>query len=198
MRTVLAAAAAGALVLGSAGGATAHPHKSDKAQGPKASKSEPMTKLQNVNIKGHKKIDLADVDATTAIKLRAKVRHSNKVKSADAPESVGMTLAVYNKKVNGTMVDGSESAAADLGLKDRKKARKNQFYAGSAVISEVWSPAQVAVLAGEVAANGKAFICISDVTDDFDKYSKQTRKRLDMDVKRPVRDCVKVVNSADA
>ena len=62
MRTVLAAAAAGALILGSAGGSVAAP---DKAKGPKSSASaETTTKLQNVNIKGHKKIDLADVTAT--------------------------------------------------------------------------------------------------------------------------------------
>ncbi len=90
MRTVLAAAAAGALVLGSAGGATAHPHKSDKAKGPKASASEPTTKLQNVNIKRHKKIDLADVTVESKLNLRAKVHNSKKVKAADAPESTNI------------------------------------------------------------------------------------------------------------
>ncbi len=198
MRTVLAAAAAGALVLGSAGGAAAHPHKSDRAQGPEASKSEPMSKLQTVRIKGHKKIDLAKVSETTALKLRAKVRYSEKVEAGDALASVGLKLAVYDRKFSKDMVPGSETAdPVALSLKVRKGAKKNQFYAGPAVILQEWSEAQVGVLAGEVAKDGKAFICLSDVDEPFNKYSKQTRKRLDMDVKRPVRDCVKVVNSDD-
>ena len=170
-----------------------------KAQGPKKSASETKaatTKLQTVRIKGHKKIDLAKVDATTALKLRAKVRYSKKVEAKDAVQPIGMTLAVYDRKFAKEMVGGSKSAAADLALKGRNGAKKNQFYAGSAVISQVWTPAQVEVLAAEVAKDGKAYICISGVTEEFDKYSKQTRKRLDMDVRKPVRDCVKVVNSA--
>ena len=201
MRTVIAAAAAGALVLGSAGGAMAHPGKSDKAKGPKMSNSAPVEKLQGVNIKRHKKIDLADVSATTALKLRASVHNSKKVGASDARPTVGLTLAVYDKKVNGTMVAGSESEATDLALKERKKAKRNQFYAGSAVISQVWTPGQVAALASQVSSEGKAFICISGVTEDFDKYSLQTRKRLGANAdgsdlkKKTVRDCVKVVNS---
>jgi hypothetical protein len=198
MRTVLAAAAAGALVLGSAGGAIADP---GKAKGPKASASETtMTKLQTVNIKRHKKIDLADLPES--INLRAKVRYSKKVAAGDALQTVGLQLAVYDKKVGGTMVGGSESTASDLALKAKSKDRKNQFYAGSAVIADVWLPGQLAVLAGEVAENGKAYICISGVTGEFNKYSQQTRKRLGMKADgsditmKTVRDCVKVVNSA--
>lgn len=179
----------------------AHPGKSDKAKGPKVSNSVPMTKLQSVNIKRHKKIDLADVTDTTALRLRASVHNSKKVKAGDALSSVGVTLAVYDKKVNGTMVAGSESSATNLALKERKKAQRNQFYAGSTVISQVWTPDQVAALAGKVASEGKAYICISGVTTQFDRYSMQTRKRLGTNAdgsdfkKKTVRDCVKVVNS---
>jgi hypothetical protein len=194
MRTVLAAAAAGALVLGSAGGAMAHPHTSDKARGSTA--SEPVSRLLNVNIKRHEKIDLADVTDTTALRLRAKVHNSKKVKAEDALESVHVTLAVYDRKFSVDAVKDSESTEAELTLKVKRKAQRNQFYAGSAVISQVWGEDQVAALAAAVAEDGKAYICISGVTEDFDRYSKQTRKRLDMGVKRPVRDCVKVVNSA--
>jgi hypothetical protein len=202
MRNVLAAAAAGALVLGSAGAATAGP---DKAKGPKVTSSAgATTKLAKVDIKGHKKIDLAQVDETTAVKLRAKVRYSKKTEATDALASLGLKLAVYDKKVNGMMVEGSESSAAELALKTKSKAKKNQFYAGEATILSVWTEGQVKALADAVAANGKAYICISSVDTGvtFDKYSTQTRKRLakkadGSDITRkPVRECVKVVNSA--
>ena len=88
MRAVLAAAAAGALVLGSAGGAIAEP---GKAKGPQASASETtMAKLQTVNIKRHKKIDLAKVDGDmVTLNLRAKVRYTNEGRSRTTPcESV--------------------------------------------------------------------------------------------------------------
>ncbi len=57
---------------------------------------------------------------------------------------------------------------------------------------------QVDALTAHIAEFGKAYICIKDVDEEFDKYSKQTSKRLNMDVKKPVRDCVKVVNSTDS
>lgn len=195
LRSALAAVAAGALVLGSAGAATAHP-KSPKAKGPKpaaTAEAVPSAKLAKVDIKRHKKIDLADVTATTAINLRAMVRYSAKVEQASALPSFGVVLAVYDKKVNGTRVGGSESTPALVELKARTKAKKNQFYKGSAVITEVWTTPQIAALAAAVKANGKAYICIDSVDADFEKYSKQTRKRLNIDVKKPVRDCVKVV-----
>ena len=211
MRTVLAAAAAGALVLGSAGGAIAEP---GKAKGPQASASAEMTKLQNVNIKRHKKIDLADVTETSALNLRAKVRYSEKVMwDAASVQELGMTLAVYTKKVNGEMVVVDEldplsplttesSPATPVMIKEKKKERKNHYYAGSAVISEVWNADQLGVLADEVADNGKAYICISSVTGEFSKFSQQTRMLLgvkadqETPTKKTVRDCVKVVNSA--
>ncbi len=205
MRTVLAAAAAGALILGSAGGVVADP---GKAQGPKksTSASEPaMTKLQTVRIKGHKKIDLADENALqTQLKLRAKVRYSKKVSGTDALQSFEIKLGVFDKKVNGEFLKGSDSGLpeqATVELKAKSKERKNQFYAGSAVIADVWTPEQINALAAAVEANGKAYICTYSVPETFDKYSKQTRKRLGVNAsgegisRKTVRDCVKVVNS---
>ena len=199
MRTILAATAAGALVLGSAGAATAHPHR-DKAKGPKATVVAPAdmkTKLTKVDIKRHKKIDVAKVDDSTALKLRAKVRYSGKVTdNAASVQVVPVTLAVYDKKVNGEMVDGTQSAPTELAIKDRKKAKKTHRYYGSAKVTEVWSPEQLGALAAYLQTNGKAYICISGVDGEFDKYSKQTRKRLDMNVKKTVRECVKVYTTA--
>ena len=65
MRSALATLAAGALVLGSAGAATAKP---DKAKGPK----DGYVKVTKVDIKRHKKINLDDVYGD--LKLRVKVR----------------------------------------------------------------------------------------------------------------------------
>ena len=200
-RTVLAAAAAGALILGSAGGSVAAP---DKAQGPKAKSTTQTTKLQNVNIKRHTKIDLTNVNEETAIKLRAKVRYSAKVSSEEALPSFGIALGVFDKKVNGTFVEGSDSAAAPVELKAKKRDRKVQFYAGEAVIADVWSAGQLEALTAAVAANGKAYICTYSVDTTFDAFSMQTRKRLGVKAdgsdftKKTVRDCVKVVDTTEA
>jgi hypothetical protein len=204
LRTVLATAAAGALVLGSVGGATAAP---DKAKGPKAMNpaASATVKLQNVSIKRHKKIDLANADAAqTALALRAKVRYSKKVSSEDALQSFGISLGVFDKKVNGTFVGGSDSAAAPVELKAKKRDRKVQFYAGEAVIADVWSAGQIEALTAAVAANGKAYICTYSVDTTFDAFSMQTRKRLGVKAdgsdftKKTVRDCVKVVDTTEA
>ena len=199
MRTVLAAAAAGALVLGSAGGAIADP---GKAKGPKASASAEMTKLQNVNIKRHKKIDLADVKAeNVTFNLRAKVRYMKKTEMTDTLSSFGVDLAFFDKKVNraNTGEDVVKAASGDVRLKTTKTT-KNKFYAGST--AEISMEAlETAVVDGA----GKAYLCISGVTvpEDFkfDKFSQQTRMRLGENangdtLKKTVRDCVKIVNSA--
>ena len=200
----LAAAAAGALILGSAGGVVATP---DKAKGPKTSASEPTTKLQTVRIKGHKKIDLADENALqTQLKLRAKVRYSKKVKAEDALESFEIKLGVFDKKVKGEFLEGSDSGLpeqATVELKAKSKERKNQFYAGDAVIANVWTAGQLEALGSAVSTNGKAYICTYTVdTELFGAFSKQTRKRLGVNADgvgisgKTVRDCVKVVNSS--
>jgi hypothetical protein len=193
MRTALAAAAAGALILGSAGGVVADP---GKAQGPKDSASEPTTKLQTVRIKGHKKIDLANETALqTQLKLRAKVRYSKKVKADES--QVELKLAVYTAKVNGAMA--GEAWSADPLALTKPKYRKNQFYAGTAGIADAQAD-----LTKVLANQDKAYICISSLGEgqSFGKFSQQTRMRLgkkaegDDYTKKIVRDCVKVVNSA--
>lgn len=193
-RTLLVAAAAGALVAGSAGGAVAQPAKAggSKADQPVAAE----TKLRHVNIKRHRTLDLAKADATTALKLRASVRNSSRVSASEALPSFGISLGVFDKKVNGTLVEGTvASDPATVSLKERKRKRSLQRYSGDAVLASVWSPQALADLAESLEPGDKAYICIDDVTEDFDGYSRQARKRLDIDVKRPVRDCVKVIDS---
>jgi hypothetical protein len=94
MRTVLAAAAAGALILGSAGGAMAA--KPDTKPAPQTT-----VKLQSVSIKGHKTIDVGVLPAAT-VKLRATIWDpANKYTST---ETVTLQLAAFTKKVKGDPV----------------------------------------------------------------------------------------------
>jgi hypothetical protein len=185
-RALLASAAAGALVLGSATGAV--------AKGRPDPKPQPPVKLQSVAIKGHAPIDLAKVTETSAIKLRAMA-----LGKKQAASTVAVTLGVYDKRVGGTMVAGSESTAASLAQR-ATKPRNVSFFAGDAVITKVWTADQIAALAGAVKANGKAYICIA--TADLqpatnERLSTSVKKRLGLAKGKAVRDCVKVVNSAD-
>jgi hypothetical protein len=198
MRTVVAAAAAGALILGSASGAAVAKGKPETTPAPQSTvKQVKPVKLQSVSIKGHKPIDLAKVNEKSAIKLRAKVL-GKKQEGA----TVDVTLAVYDKRVGGTMLktDALTSESASKALEMRMtKPKRVSFFAGDAVITQVWTTDQIAALAGAVKTNGKAFICIATadvkpVTDE--RMSMGVKKRLGLAKGKAVRDCVKVINSA--
>jgi hypothetical protein len=191
MRTVLAAAAAGALLLGSAGGAVAHPAKSGKSHPAPNS----IVKLQSVSIKGHKPIDLAKVDATTALTLRASVRDPKNV--VGPASTIDVTLGIFNKKVNGTQVDGTDSLPTTLVLKPTTESKKWKRFTGSAVLATVWDADQIGVLKELLKPGDKAYACIDEAMPSFtvDKYSMQSKKRLAKGPKKPVRDCVKVIDS---
>jgi hypothetical protein len=191
MRTILAAAAAGALVLGSAAGVSAAPKVPSPANGPMVT-TVPV-KFQSVSIKGHKPIDLNGLPADAAIKLRAK-----SLGKKDPAASVEVVLGVYDKKVGGTLVAGSESDTVTLDLR-ATKSKNVSFFAGDAVIAEVWEAGQLAVLAGAVEANGKAFICIAEadlVPSTTEKNSMLVNKRLGKAKGKAVRDCVRVIDSS--
>jgi hypothetical protein len=188
MRTVLAAAAAGALVLGSASGAAVAKGKPETKPAPKSTVT-----LQSVSIKNHKPIDLAKVTDKSAIKLRAKVL-GKKQEGA----TVAVTLGVYEKRVGGTLVTDSKSTSTSLAMRNTKP-KQVSFFAGDAVITQVWTDDQIAALAGAVKANGKAFICIASAdltTVDNERMSMSVKKRLGLAKGKAVRDCVKVVNSS--
>lgn len=197
MRAFLASAAAGALILGSAAGAaTAKP---STPKGPKPAKPAvtDVVRFQSVSIKGHRPIDLAKVDATTALKLRATVQHRVKVAS-DQAASISVTLGVYTKRVNGSVVPGTvPSDAVALAPVVRAKPKRVQNFKGNAVLATIWEGTEVDALKALLKPGDKAYICIATATPSFvvDKYSMQVRKRLAKDVKRPVRDCVKVIDS---
>jgi hypothetical protein len=192
MRTVLVAAAAGALLLGSAGGAMAHPGKSHKSHPAPNS----VVKLQSIGIKRHSPIDLAKVDATTALSLRASVRDPKNV--VGPASTIAVTLGIFDKKVNGTQVDGTDSLPTTLVLKPTTESRNWKRFTASAVLATVWTPTQIGTLKDVLKPGDKVFACIDTATPSFevDKYSVQSKKRLAKGVKKPVRECVKVIDSS--
>ena len=188
MRTVLAAAAAGALVLGSAAGVSAHP---GKGKGPKT----PKPQLQVVNIKGHSPLNVFDIttdDGTgmslRALTLRATVR--DRVKPVDPAATVQVTLDAFSKKVAGTELDGFDAFEVTLTPKSTKSKVNKRFEA-----TYTFTPDQAAALAGLLAVDATPYLCIADadvVGYDNETWSNQTKKRLGKKGKA-VRDCVKIV-----
>jgi predicted secreted protein len=178
MRTVLAATAAGALVLGSAAGvATAKP-----------AKTAPVPTIKTISIKGHAPIDLATVTAETKIKLRASVRDGSKTATT---EKVVMTLGVYTKKVRGQVVPGSiPSASVNLVSTSTTKTKR---FAGDAVLATIWDANAVNTLKTALKPGDRAYICIASADlqpSTTEQQSKIVKKRLST-----VRDCVKVIDT---
>jgi hypothetical protein len=190
LRSTLAAATAGALVLGSAAGAVAAP---GKGKGPKT----PKPSLTVVNIKGHAPLNVFDIvdDANGVslrdLKLRATVRDKAKTSVDPAQDTVTITLDAYSKKVSGTELDGFDPITVTLARKNTKSKVNKRYQA-----THVFTTDEAAALAAVQAANPKAYLCISDadaVGYDAESQSKQTRKRLGKRGKA-VRDCVKIIN----
>jgi hypothetical protein len=159
-----------------------------------------------VSITNHKTIDLASVEPTT-IKLRAKVWDPNK-NSKD--RSVALKVGLYTKKVNGQFLPlteqlvAPESQAVGLVLKPGDEMKKVKHYAKTALLSDLWLPAELAAVDAALDPGEKAYLCVSSavVTPDVDKFSTQVRKRLGVTVNggpvaHKVRDCVKVIDSND-
>lgn len=190
MRTALAAVAAGALVLGSAGAATADP---GKAKGPKARAAKPS--LTVVNIKGHSPLNVFDLVADANgvslrdLKLRATVR--DKAKQVPADSTVTIFLDAYSKKVQGEQLENFDPISVTL-VPKATRSKVNKRYEAR----HTFTPDEAAALAAVQAANPKAYLCISDADlagYDAESQSKQTRKRLGKRGKA-VRDCVKIIN----
>jgi hypothetical protein len=184
-RTVLAAAAAGALILGSAGGSVAAP---DKAQGPKDPKPG-FVKITKVDIHKHKKINLDEPYGD--LMLRVKVRDTTGTENPD-PYVEGVTLALFaSKKAEEPIAETGTVDASENGMKERGKKKKWYTYKFVASGSDI---------GGLTLPEGmdKAFLCISAVTTDVDMMSRQTKQRLSDDgVKKTVRECVKVYDMPD-
>jgi hypothetical protein len=188
MRTLLAAVAAGALVLGSAAGVSAAP---GKGKGPKA----PKPQLQVVNIKGHSPVNVFDVAtddgngmSLRALTLRATVR--DKAKAVEGDATVKVMLDAFNKKVAGTELTGFEPIEVILTPKSTKSKVNKHYEATLAFTTD-----QAAALKALLTQDSTPYLCIADadvVGYDNETQSKQTQKRLGNRGKA-VRDCVKIV-----
>lgn len=191
MRTVLATVAAAALIMGSAAGAMAAPTER---------KTVPDAKIHSVTIHGHSPVNVFSVDTARAIKVRATVRYAKGVSLPTTPPTGTATLAAFSKKVDGTPIVLTLPATSPIttDLMFRSKTKKDLRFANNTVAPFKLTTAQVTALQGAVATatadKTKVYLCLSDATfsPDIAATSKQVYKRLD--AKRPVRDCVKVIN----
>jgi hypothetical protein len=201
MRTVLAAAAAGALVIGSASGAmaTGKPHTVPAPQ-----KND---RLVSVSIKGHAPIDLKTASADATVRLRAKLWDP---KRDSAATTVAVTLGVYTKKVGGELfnlgtagapVPAPPSVATQLVLKPGDAMHKVKDYSAAPLLKgaspALWTADQLASLAAALDPTEKAYICIASVTVDpaDTKLSTKVKKRVGPAKGKAVRDCVKVIDT---
>ncbi|HEX6887875.1 MAG TPA: hypothetical protein VF143_07195 [Candidatus Nanopelagicales bacterium] len=199
LRTVLAAVAAGTLVLGSAAGATA---KGKPETVPAPQKND---RVVSVSIKGHAPINLATAPDAAAIKLRAKLWDPNKDSKAT---TISVKLGVYTKKVGGNLLNlgtveaplaAPLSQAVPLTLQPGDETRKVKDYAANPGVKgeppALWTAAQLGLVAAALDPGEKAYVCIAEVSvSPATKYSMQVKKRLGMKGKA-VRDCVKVIDS---
>ena len=172
MRSALAAAAAGALVLGSAGIAAA-----DTA--PTTTPTAPVVKVQKVDIHQHHAVNL---DREGKIKLRLTVRATDPASVTAATVTLGQYLNRFQVAPNGPFTTTAT-------LTDRVVKRHEVRFKGVV---------EASVLTGLGLQDGQsATVCVSNVatTPTANAWSWQTEKRLAMTgVKKPVRECVKVVN----
>jgi hypothetical protein len=114
MRTILSAAAAGALIIGSAAGA--------------------MAAKPDTTMKGVMKVRMANVhngsfelNSTAPVTVRAKVNVWDSVKTAE-PTSVTITLAQYDKK-GGTMITPGLTATSVMATNARLDKKSKNYYA---------------------------------------------------------------------
>ena len=190
MRTLLVAAAAGALVLGSVAGATAAPGR----------KSNDKPVLQVVNIAGHSPLNVFEVsiaDGTTMsvrpLTLRATVRY--KAMTPPLP-TISVALDAYSKKVRGTDLTTGPSITTVTLHPNLTGSMVNTYYQATHQFTGPEAEAMKAVLA----TSKRAYLCIStaDVTgytypNGWD-WSIQTQKRLNIGNFKPVRECVKIIS----
>jgi hypothetical protein len=186
MRTVLAAAAAGALIMGSAAGAMAAPKE----------KPAPTPKIQSVSIHGHSPINVFNVDSAREIKLRATLRYTRgKTPVKELAPATQVWLDTFTKKVAGTPITTPDTPTIivnplDWSWQNKKDVRYTETY--KLTVEQVAS-LQVAV-AEAAKTQAKVYLCISNVAaEGVTSKSTKVMKRLG-EKGKPVRDCVKVIN----
>jgi hypothetical protein len=176
IRTILAAAAAGALVLGSAAGVSAAPKVPSPAQGPKAGSMQ----LRMVDVHNGF-INVNPAAKHRDLKLKANVWDSVK---ASNPTHVDIVLAQYDKKgVKST--ENIKFAEQTVALTLKGKAKKSQNYRA------VLKGADVAAAVTGLAVGDSILICLADADLMGGTNVKDNKKQV---TKKIGRDCVKVVN----
>ena len=147
MRTVLAAAAAGALILGSAAGAIATPnghHGKHDAIG-----HAPYMQLTRVDIHRHSPINVNTAAKPRDLKVRATVRDTDKVND---PASVTVVLSSYDKR-HGTITPAATPIPVTLDLKRTK--HKAKVYTGTVTASAIRT-----AVGANVAVGSHILLCI--------------------------------------
>jgi hypothetical protein len=186
MRTVLAAAAAGALLLGSAGGAMAAPKD----------KPAPMPKIQSVSIHGHSPVNVFSVESAREIKLRATLRYaSGKTPDKGTPAATQVWLDTFTKKVAGTPITTPDTPTIIVNPLDwSRQNKKDVRYAKTYKLTAEQVASLQAAVAEASKTQTKVYLCISNVAaEGVTDASSKVMKRLG-DKGKPVRDCVKVIN----
>jgi hypothetical protein len=189
MRTVLAAAAAGALILGSAAGAMAAPATKGKPV------KDPYVKIQTIDLHRHSPINVDSVSTARDLKFSVVIRDKD---STATVTKVTVTLAQYDAKssVSPTVVTAPAKTLTLTGDSTSVKNRKN-----SSTFKGVFTKEQLVALG--VTEGTTARMCISAVTPDITDTdgtetvvtkSTQTVRRLGEGTKKPVRECVRLVN----
>ena len=178
LRSVLAAAAAGALVLGSAGAVTAHP---GKAKG-KAKQEYMQLRMVDVH-NGFLNVNPAAKHRD--IKVKALVRDT--VKASD-PTDVSVVLAHYAAKGTPAVPPLINDVTVKLELKS-KAGKKSQKY--RAVVE---GDALAEALAEVLPVGATTYVCLKDASlegANVKDPAKQVAKKLERG-----RDCFRVVNIA--
>ncbi len=210
MRSIVASAAAGALILGSAAGAAIA--KPDKAKGPKDEKPA-VVWLKKVDIKRHSPLDISESNTGLTLKVAARVKdRKNVLNTTQTPDAaVDVTLALFDKKVKGMLLTDAGDAelptiAAELAY---VKGKKSEYYKNANVLTSEVAEEKAAidaalakyreVVAARAATGQRTFLCLNSAEIGTEvaatlKSSKIVKKRTGAEgVKRPVRDCVKLV-----
>jgi hypothetical protein len=190
MRTVLAAAAAGALIMGSAAGAM--------AAAPSA-KTDKNLYVHSVSIKGHSPLNVFDAETsvtptTTLRDIAVRVSVRDKKSTYDAPSAVvTVELDAYRKKVSSKSAVGLLATPISVTLEDlpADSAKWDRFGGAVAVTAD-----QAAELKALIMPDSpKVYLCISDVTvSGVNNTSTKVKKRINPAKGKVVRDCVKVIN----
>jgi hypothetical protein len=177
MRTVLAAAAAGALIIGSAAGAAvAKPSSTPKS----------TLQLTSIDIKGHTAVNVNTNATTRPLVVRATVRDTNKAVVPNV-SSMEVTLAQYDKK-RGTEVGPTPTLADQtVTLSVVKNKTKSTYYTGTLNLAKDSVPLGTTVL-----------LCLKGATPTLDpidaKFTKDPRNKFTK--KLSGGDCVTVTNVA--